>query len=287
MGILEDKFKASSGWLENFKHRVGIRKGKYVGRDPWPEVSDSEGEEPAFPPKKHVHDQRMVWQSDSTPSSEHGTKRAWDQLPTENQPRDAGEIKGESPPPLSQSISDPTGLVQPTATTLDQNNEHGFNQPHGARPASQQGGRAGVGMRKTRSRTLAEAREAEASLSSGPPSSPTVSSPATTLTAVSSSAEHNDSNARGGTHDLPARTSQTSSPSTSNSSTGIVLPDGREASASLDAALDFIGTQPHGFATPEEVAVLKKLSRKMSRAEFPRHLSTPSNPSAWSGARET
>ncbi|KIJ54393.1 hypothetical protein M422DRAFT_42551 [Sphaerobolus stellatus SS14] len=33
IGIAEDKFKASSGWLENFKHRVGIRKGKYIGRD--------------------------------------------------------------------------------------------------------------------------------------------------------------------------------------------------------------------------------------------------------------
>ncbi|TFK83542.1 CenpB-DNA-bind-domain-containing protein [Polyporus arcularius HHB13444] len=31
MGITADKFKASSGWLENFKHRAGIRRGKYVG----------------------------------------------------------------------------------------------------------------------------------------------------------------------------------------------------------------------------------------------------------------
>ncbi|RPD62691.1 CenpB-DNA-bind-domain-containing protein [Lentinus tigrinus ALCF2SS1-7] len=31
MGITADKFKASSGWVENFKHRVGIRRGFYVG----------------------------------------------------------------------------------------------------------------------------------------------------------------------------------------------------------------------------------------------------------------
>jgi hypothetical protein len=30
--IGEDKFKASSGWIENFKHRHGIKKGKWVGR---------------------------------------------------------------------------------------------------------------------------------------------------------------------------------------------------------------------------------------------------------------
>ncbi|KAH9933236.1 CenpB-DNA-bind-domain-containing protein [Epithele typhae] len=30
-GFTPDKFKASSGWLENFKNRVGIRRGTYVG----------------------------------------------------------------------------------------------------------------------------------------------------------------------------------------------------------------------------------------------------------------
>ena len=32
MGYTEDKFKASSGWLENFKHRYGIRRGQYFGQ---------------------------------------------------------------------------------------------------------------------------------------------------------------------------------------------------------------------------------------------------------------
>lgn len=31
MGMTEDKFKASSGWVENFKARQGIKKGKFSG----------------------------------------------------------------------------------------------------------------------------------------------------------------------------------------------------------------------------------------------------------------
>ncbi|EAU86253.2 centromere binding protein B [Coprinopsis cinerea okayama7 len=31
LGISEEKFKASSGWVENFKHRHGIRSGKWTG----------------------------------------------------------------------------------------------------------------------------------------------------------------------------------------------------------------------------------------------------------------
>lgn len=31
--ISEDKFKASAGWVENFKHRKGIRRGKWVYRE--------------------------------------------------------------------------------------------------------------------------------------------------------------------------------------------------------------------------------------------------------------
>lgn len=31
MGITANQFKASAGWVENFKHRVGIRRGFYVG----------------------------------------------------------------------------------------------------------------------------------------------------------------------------------------------------------------------------------------------------------------
>ena len=31
MGFTQDKFKASSGWLENFKHRHGIRRGVWYG----------------------------------------------------------------------------------------------------------------------------------------------------------------------------------------------------------------------------------------------------------------
>lgn len=32
IGITEDKFKASSGWVENFKHRHNIRRGVLIGR---------------------------------------------------------------------------------------------------------------------------------------------------------------------------------------------------------------------------------------------------------------
>ena len=32
MDLTSDKFKASSGWLENFKHRYGIRRGQYFGQ---------------------------------------------------------------------------------------------------------------------------------------------------------------------------------------------------------------------------------------------------------------
>ncbi|THH09519.1 hypothetical protein EW145_g1937 [Phellinidium pouzarii] len=34
LGLGEDKFKASAGWVENFKHRQGIKKGIWVGREP-------------------------------------------------------------------------------------------------------------------------------------------------------------------------------------------------------------------------------------------------------------
>jgi hypothetical protein len=37
--ISEDKFKASSGWIENFKHRHGIRKGKWQGHAKEPRVT--------------------------------------------------------------------------------------------------------------------------------------------------------------------------------------------------------------------------------------------------------
>ena len=47
-GYTPDKFKASSGWLENFKHRHGIRRGVYLGFDP--ETEKHNGYIPNFPP---------------------------------------------------------------------------------------------------------------------------------------------------------------------------------------------------------------------------------------------
>lgn len=51
MHIGEDKFKASAGWVENFKHRHGIKKGIWIGRNGGQEPpiiiddeSESEGE---------------------------------------------------------------------------------------------------------------------------------------------------------------------------------------------------------------------------------------------------
>jgi hypothetical protein len=35
MNIGDDKFKASSGWIENFKHRHNIKRGVWVGVDDW------------------------------------------------------------------------------------------------------------------------------------------------------------------------------------------------------------------------------------------------------------
>ena len=287
---MEDKFKASSGWLENFKHRVGIRKGKYIGREPCPDASDSDGDEASLAPK-HVNDQRMVWQPDPSSSSEHTGGGVSRELTTESEARDNREVKEpDVPPSSSQTMSDQTALAQPVAPAPepDQGNDQSFNhappaqsQAANDQPASrQEGGR--VGMRKTRSRTLAEAREAEAHLTSGPASSVTVPSPAATV-ACASSAEH-EPNLRGVALSPLSRSPHVSSPSTSSSPTA----DGREASAGLDAALDFIGSQPHGFATPEEVAVLQKLSRRMSRAELPRHHHpTSSVPTGWSGDGET
>lgn len=280
---MEDKFKASSGWLENFKHRVGIRKGKYIGRDPWPDASESEGEESSV-----KHDQRMIWQPDSSLSSEHGGKDASDELTTESQASAAGEAKGCEAPP---AMSGHTALVQPISPTLDQGNERSFDQASAQsqtssdRPASRQDGRR-VGMRKTRSRTLAEAREAEASLSNGLAYPPALASPSATLAASSSPAENVEPNARGSAHDPIAKLPQALSSPTPTSSAVVTLSDGREASAGLDAALDFIGSQPQGFATPEEVAVLQKLSRRMSRAELPRNHGSSSVPTTWKGTGE-
>ncbi|KAI5120766.1 hypothetical protein M0805_004729 [Coniferiporia weirii] len=44
LGIGEDKFKASAGWVENFKHRQGIKKGIWVGRPEPPIIPDDSDE---------------------------------------------------------------------------------------------------------------------------------------------------------------------------------------------------------------------------------------------------
>lgn len=41
LGINSDKFKASPGWIENFKHRHGIRKGIWAGVPEIPDLDDS------------------------------------------------------------------------------------------------------------------------------------------------------------------------------------------------------------------------------------------------------
>ena len=44
MKIGEDKFKASAGWVENFKHRHGIKKGIWVGRAEPAVIMDDDSE---------------------------------------------------------------------------------------------------------------------------------------------------------------------------------------------------------------------------------------------------
>ena len=116
-----------------------------------------------------------------------------------------------------------------------------------------------LGMGKTRSRTLAEARKVKAApmggLGSPPastssatalPSSPSLD-PASTLTPMSNLYPHHGPSNKA----LP----RLSHPSPSETNLPIVLPDGWEASTGLDVALDFIGCQPQGFATPKKVRV--------------------------------
>ena len=124
---------------------------------------------------------------------------------------------------------------------------------------SQPKGRKSVGMHKTQSKMLAEAREAKAApmggLGSLPastssatalPSSPSLD-PTSMLTPMSNLYPHCGPSNKALPRLLHLSPSETNSP--------IVLLDGLEASAGLDVALDFIGCQPQGFATPKKVRV--------------------------------
>jgi hypothetical protein len=303
LGILEDKFKASSGWLENFKHRVGIRKGKYIGREPWPAASDSEGEDPP-PTAKQLNEQRIIFMADPPSGYEHAMKGLWRMPVSEIQRQQASQNEQQAMlASTSEHASEPAESTQSHASGSGHPAESGSEQgptqseqhspTSGPRPGSQLEGRRSVGMRKTRSRTLAEAREAQAALTGDPGSPPGPTSPATALVhtpalgpAADIAPALDPSPGHGPSHETLPRLSQVS-PSTSHSPSAIVPPDGREASAGLDAALDFIGYQPQGFATPEEVAVLQKLSRRMSCAELPRHTLISSGPGGWNGTGET
>ena len=48
IGISDDKFKASAGWVENYKHRANIKKGVWIGK-PDPD---------AYTPSEHTEDER-------------------------------------------------------------------------------------------------------------------------------------------------------------------------------------------------------------------------------------
>lgn len=45
VNVSEDKFKASAGWVENYKHRMGIKKGVWGG---WKDPGFHDGDEPDF-----------------------------------------------------------------------------------------------------------------------------------------------------------------------------------------------------------------------------------------------
>ncbi|KAF8470531.1 hypothetical protein JB92DRAFT_2838414 [Gautieria morchelliformis] len=110
-----------------------------------------------------------------------------------------------------------TAFIHPTPLPLAQSSEHRFSQSLGqpqtpsAHPSPrQEGGRAVVGMCKTRSRTLAEAWEAEGTVTSGLAHSLAVSS--TTVTVVSSSADRIEPTSRGVTLDSCLNVSEPWSP---------------------------------------------------------------------------
>jgi len=249
---LEDKFKASSGWLENFKHRVGIRKGKYIGREQAPEGNASDRE--------------------MSPSTKLGTglRTAWTMDP-DSPDKWQGDLSH-----LKEEDNNQSSLMLHSPSTIQQS--HILGVAVDPQSPTLQGGSPGhtIPMRKTRSRTLAEARQAHASsFASGSGAS------SANLTDTTMNVELAQSGSAFG----PLSGSNPESPGSPNSHSS--ASSGREASAGLHAALDFIGSQAQGYATPEEVAVLKNLKQRMSRPDLPSQSSSSSVHSEWVEGAET
>lgn len=64
MDIGEDKFKASAGWVENFKHRHGIKKGVWVGK-PFPGFVDLDFTHEEIDMRSHILEASGAYNFDS------------------------------------------------------------------------------------------------------------------------------------------------------------------------------------------------------------------------------
>ncbi|KZT64935.1 hypothetical protein DAEQUDRAFT_569951 [Daedalea quercina L-15889] len=107
LGLGEDKFKASSGWVENFKARQGIKKGKYLGVGTHDEKARALGyglletaDEPTFIPPQDVRpgeSEQSAWPPPPPPEPEY-----------------------EQPEPGPVAIPDPVPVMVPSADGLTQ-----------------------------------------------------------------------------------------------------------------------------------------------------------------------
>lgn len=205
---------------------MGIRKGKYIGRDIVQEGGASDREEESS--NKMATDsggQRGPW----SPDSDQSGRGVWHE-----------ETKQED-----DVIPD-----------FRQDSDHVQDGIQGYHGSIEQGDAKLVpGMRKTRSRTLAEARQAQTLLSASASAGHSLGPPLDHATIQIGHPRFPGASIDGQSPSNPGSPSPPNSPGSASSSHG--------ASAGLHAALDFIGSQPHGYASPEEVAVLKKLRQRM------------------------
>lgn len=149
--------------MENFKHRVGIRKGKYIGRDHWQEGSESDFDDPN---SQRFQEQRANWSNKSHNSN---SKDSWDlSLMGSTSPlKETDSIQ-------QLTIAESSGKQQQQQQQLgfpseELNTAHSSPQVTDARPGSRHENNLIESVtRKTRSRTLAETREATATSASAP-----------------------------------------------------------------------------------------------------------------------
>lgn len=162
LNISDEKFRASAGWIENFKHRHGIRKGLF----PLPrpsctsesdrsedelghprkrrrvdvEGADSEGNQLAMPSSSETHnaveEPRISAQSYPDVNRERSNQEMARYAPPASRP------PGDSPPPSAPYYSPSTYMPMPTPTTpytpnALQNHVNVFGQPVNWTPRSQ------------------------------------------------------------------------------------------------------------------------------------------------------